>query len=317
MEKKKKLGLSSSSSSSSSETLKDKGGEDLAKKVVVVGGSYNGLIVEEYLGIINKRRYWKVRCSCGKIKDPMRCDSLRKSKGVCTCSRGKMGYVDLSGKVFNKLTVLTFSEAKINHTFWKVRCVCGKEYISRSDVLKINKDGCGCHIRPHRILNKNKVEVDVSTKLHKNIFTIVDTHTWNTYMQSGSWWAIYSNDTKGYYVQGMYKKRQVMLHQLVSGSLFIDKEITDHISGDTLDNRSLNLRSVSPYTNNLNRSIDSRNTSGHTGVSLLGNSKYRSYITKDGKQVSLGTFSKLKDAITARKVAEARYGFHKNHGRSK
>jgi hypothetical protein len=39
-------------------------------------------------------------------------------------------------------------------------------------------------------------------------------------------------------------------------------------------------------------------------------------ITIDGKPVHLGSFSNKDDAISARKDAEVKSGFHKNHGRS-
>ena len=35
-----------------------------------------------------------------------------------------------------------------------------------------------------------------------------------------------------------------------------------------------------------------------------------------GKQIHLGYFDDKKDAIAARKAAEVKYGFHKNHGRN-
>ena len=45
---------------------------------------------------------------------------------------------------------------------------------------------------------------------------------------------------------------------------------------------------------------------GITGVSAWGD-KYRAYITVDRKQINLGTFGKLEDAVKARKNAEERY----------
>ena len=45
---------------------------------------------------------------------------------------------------------------------------------------------------------------------------------------------------------------------------------------------------------------------GITGVSIW-KDKYRSYITVDRKQIHLGIFEKLEDAVKARKNAEEHY----------
>lgn len=45
---------------------------------------------------------------------------------------------------------------------------------------------------------------------------------------------------------------------------------------------------------------------GITGVSAWGD-KYRAYITVDRKQINLGTFGKLEDAVKARRNAEEQY----------
>lgn len=91
----------------------------------------------------------------------------------------------------------------------------------------------------------------------------------------------------------------------------------DHINGNQLDNRIANLRDVSSSVNSQNTKIYSSNKSGHHGVWWdADRKKYQTFITKDGKRKSLGRFSRLTDAIQARKEAETDLGFHKNHGRA-
>ena len=46
---------------------------------------------------------------------------------------------------------------------------------------------------------------------------------------------------------------------------------------------------------------------GITGVSAYHNGRYRAYITVDRKQISLGCYDDISDAIAARKAAEQRY----------
>ena len=90
----------------------------------------------------------------------------------------------------------------------------------------------------------------------------------------------------------------------------------DHINGVKHDNRAVNLRSVSHDTNMRNQKKHNTNTSGHTGVSWEKRSgKWLAYIYHDKKRHHLGYFLKLDDAVSARKMAEHKFGFHENHGR--
>lgn len=88
----------------------------------------------------------------------------------------------------------------------------------------------------------------------------------------------------------------------------------DHINGDKTDDRISNLRNVSHKENGLNQKRSSRNKSGVVGVRLV-NNKWEAGISVDGKRVWLGAYFKMEDAIKARKEAEIKYGYHKNHGR--
>ena len=58
----------------------------------------------------------------------------------------------------------------------------------------------------------------------------------------------------------------------------------------------------------LDRNTNKNSTTGHTGVSWSKSvGKYRAYITLDRRQIYLGSFDHIEDAIAARKVAEAKY----------
>ena len=91
----------------------------------------------------------------------------------------------------------------------------------------------------------------------------------------------------------------------------------DHINGDRTDNRISNLRDVNSTQNKQNTKLYSSNTSGVIGVFYNKSSrKWRARITVNKKVIEVGSFEKLEDAAAARKEAEAKYGFHPNHGRS-
>lgn len=91
----------------------------------------------------------------------------------------------------------------------------------------------------------------------------------------------------------------------------------DHINGARDDNRVTNLRSVTNKENCKNRKVRSDNSSGNTGVySSARKNTWVATICVNGKQKYLGRFFNKSDAIAARKEAEAKYGFHPNHGRA-
>ena len=89
----------------------------------------------------------------------------------------------------------------------------------------------------------------------------------------------------------------------------------DHINGNRSDNRIENLRVVNKIENSRNQRPKPSNVSGFTGVSWdKVNNKWRATIKVKYKQINIGRFSELSDAIDARKSANLKYGFHENHG---
>lgn len=90
----------------------------------------------------------------------------------------------------------------------------------------------------------------------------------------------------------------------------------DHINGDPADNRIENLRDVSHKQNLRNQGMPSNNTSGVVGVRFYRpRSKWTASIGVDGKFIHLGYYDTKDKAIAARLEANARHGFHENHGR--
>lgn len=51
---------------------------------------------------------------------------------------------DLVGKIYGKLTVVSFGEIKNKKTYWKCKCLCGKSKLIRADGLKKGVKSCGC-----------------------------------------------------------------------------------------------------------------------------------------------------------------------------
>jgi len=120
--------------------------------------------------------------------------------------------------------------------------------------------------------------------------------------------------SNGYHV-GNLDGRKYYAHRLVFALHFGEwPEQVDHINHDRLDNRAANLRAASPGINSKNSPKNSRNTSGVTGVGRKPSSRWYARIKVDGADVYLGTFDTSTEAAAVRKAAEAKYGFHPNHG---
>lgn len=92
----------------------------------------------------------------------------------------------------------------------------------------------------------------------------------------------------------------------------------DHINHIRDDNRIENLRLVTRQENCKNVSMSKSNRSGVVGVSWCKRtSKWLASIRVDKREKFLGRHERKDDAISARKVAETEYKFHKNHGSKK
>jgi len=104
---------------------------------------------------------------------------------------------------------------------------------------------------------------------------------------------------------GYISSKGVYLHRLIMNAK--RGEIVDHINHDTLDNRKENLRICTIKENVRNTSLSKNNTSGFNGVAKHYTGKWRAYIMVDRKQISLGVFEEIEDAIGARISGEIDY----------
>lgn len=84
--------------------------------------------------------------------------------------------------------------------------------------------------------------------------------------------------------------------------------VTDHINGNRLDNRKSNLRICTTRENVINSKLSVNSQTGFRGVSFRKNrNKFRAYLMVNRKQIFLGSYTKLKDAIKARIIGEKKY----------
>lgn len=131
-----------------------------------------------------------------------------------------------------------------------------------------------------------------------------------------------SKNNRGYYWTGVFGKT-CLVHRLIwlwmTGEHPSDE--IDHVNGDRIDNRWINLRDVSAFENSRNQGTRKDCTSGVRGVTRCdrtnhrGRSKWVARISHKGKRYSLGRFDKFEDAVNARKKAERDFKYHPNHAK--
>lgn len=124
-------------------------------------------------------------------------------------------------------------------------------------------------------------------------------------------------DSKGYAVIGV-NRRVYLAHRLawfyVHG---VWPEIIDHINHNPLDNQISNLRDTDQSGNMKNSTAGKNSKSGLVGIYWMKTrGKWRARIKNRGRDIFIGHFDSIDDAVTARKEAEAKYGFHENHGKA-
>ena len=225
---------------------------------------------------------------------------------------------DHSGEVHGRLTLL--SKNGNRQEYW-CSCSCGKytkdnpKLIPYTRMASGNTHSCGC------------LHHDVTSKMMKERRT--KHNTYDLYNEYGicyddkmkNHWLFDLEDydkIKDYYWYSNHagyataKDKQrgttVIMSRIIMGLDIGDKLYVDHINHNVNDNRKTNLRVCTNSQNNMNKGLQSNNTSGVTGVTWFSrDNKWAAQIKINGKHIHLGLFNNISDAIAARKAAEEKY----------
>ena len=216
------------------------------------------------------------------------------------------------GKKYGRLTVLELSHKdKHSNKHYKCQCDCGITKTINIQSLKLGKTtSCGCYNReitsgahPDRRKNNefrvhpNFVRVKAS---NCDKYFLVDLEDWE-YLKEYTFYV----SVRGYIETNIKNGTGKIGRMILKPS---DGFVIDHINGDILDNRKINLRICSQSDNMKNLKTPITNTSGYKGVWFDKiNNKWAAEIKCDGIKYFLGRFVNIIDAAKARADAEIKY----------
>lgn len=206
---------------------------------------------------------------------------------------------DLIGKTFERLTVIKRDGSnKSRGAVWLCSCSCGNTTRVCSNALVKNRTkSCGClqkeitsNRATHRLTNSVIYRRWASMKARCNN---PNTTNYEIYGGRGITYDPSWENFLNFYVD---------MKDTFEEMLELDrKDVNKNYSKE-------NCRWVTHNENNYNKTRQSNNSSGKTGVSFKKSiDKWFAYITVNGKQISLGLHDIFEDAVTARKNAELEY----------
>ena len=223
--------------------------------------------------------------------------------------------IDLAGQRFGRLMVLSRAEnTKAGQAKWLCKCDCGETKVVSGYHLRSGRiTSCGCYQKERASEYSKKYNgyrVDGKTVFVKMSNSdremIVDSDVWES-TKRFCWYENPHGYAETNVPIGARKSRRVMFHVMV----FTDCPsglYRDHINGNRLDNRRANIRYVTTQQNNHNHGKSKKNTSGYPGIRWEADrGKWLARIKFNDRTINLGKYSRIEDAVHARKEAEKKY----------
>lgn len=234
--------------------------------------------------------------------------------------------IDMIGKKYGLLTVLQRAEdyicqpSGLHERQYLCKCDCGNTIIAKGHYLRKGLIiSCGCtkketekkYFRKYNNYDlTNEYGIGYTSNTNKEFY--FDLEDYNKIKEK-----CWSEDPSGYIYTHFPRDKTIWLHRFIMSP--DDNLIVDHINHNRADNRRSNLRICSYSQNAMNKCIQKNNKSGYTGVLWIEKvHKWRAQIRKDGKNIYLGSYEKIEDAIKARREAEEKmfgdYSFKNSTG---
>lgn len=212
--------------------------------------------------------------------------------------------IPLAGTKYGRWLVLDLFEVRDERVYWKVRCDCDlrTEKFVRADILKAGRS-TRCGECPNEIENQRDgtIAILLERKDGSVLRAIIDAADYPL-IQKYRWCARQSPQSRTTYAAcAIYissnKSASVTLHGVLCP---IWPEV-DHVDGDGLNNRRINLREATRAQQMMN--IKKRRTKTSSQFKGVGWDKrrkhYRAYIQDNKKYIHLGYFNDEEDAARA------------------
>jgi hypothetical protein len=129
------------------------------------------------------------------------------------------------------------------------------------------------------------------------------------YLMQWKWFANKKGSTF-YAVRSLHSnnvRKTIFMHRLITNNINTKMQ-TDHLNGNGLDNRKINLRICTTSQNSMNRGLQINNTTGFKGVNYdKFSNKFRAQIRVNNIYKNLGYYIDPKDAARAYNEAAIKY----------
>lgn len=218
-------------------------------------------------------------------------------------------FIDLKGQKFGKLKVCYLgckpNTTKSKEKFWVCECECGNQvtvsgYLLRSGQTK----SCGC-------ITKNRM-AKIATETPWKKHGMSSTRLYKIYYaMRDRCYNIHKCNYDKYGGRGITVCQEWLDDFMNFYNWSIENGYSDELSIDRINvdgnYEPSNCRWECATIQQFNRGKQSNNSTGYIGVSKVKSGNYRAYIKKNGKQITLGTFETIEEAIEARKIAESKY----------
>ena len=132
------------------------------KKLDLTGQHFNRLTVIRKVENRGGRTCWLCHCDCGNevvVKTDLLRRGVVKSCG-CLNAEKRLG-VDLTDRIFGRLTVTGMAGIRNKETYWTCRCSCGNVVdVPRQRLINGLVVSCGCQLKERQAENRKKAYFD-------------------------------------------------------------------------------------------------------------------------------------------------------------
>ena len=229
-------------------------------------------------------------------------------------------YEDLTGKTIGRLTIVSLDKDSSKRR-WICVCSCGNTVAKTVAYFRYSPTpSCGCfgveriqqqgwnnrkkNVWDQNIYSDENGSYRIGYTLNTNQPFYVDVEDFDK-VKDFAWYEHHPAKHSPNFKTLMAN----INHRVQKMHIFLGFKHCDHIDHNELNNRRCNLRKASQKDNVRNSAIRTSNKTGFIGVnkSRRNGKPWRARIMADGKEINLGYFDNIEDAVKARLEGELKY----------